>query len=184
MKSELTKQRIIEHSLELFVKNGYGSTTIRSLAKELNISTGLLFHYFPSKQALLETHLKIAMGGLRSALEILEQESSPIQAFDSIAKLTLEALEKSIPRNLYVLMNQPIRKEFLPKDFIKIRQQLLTKSADMIKLGQADGQIKQGDPLELALIFWGTIQGAAQILASQPELPVPSRDLIVNILKD
>lgn len=183
MKSDLTKQKIIERSLEIFVKKGYGNVTVRELAKYTGVSTGLLFHYFPGKQALLELHLQIAMSGLQSAIELLKQDVAPIQAFESAANLTLSSLKQSVPRNLYVLMNQPLPAEVLPTNFLHARQQILDESVLVIKKGQIAGQIKTGDPVELALLFWGAIQGSAQILASQPNLPAPSTGLVIEILK-
>lgn len=183
MKSDLTKQKIVERSLELFVKNGYGNVSVRELAKYIGISTGLLFHYFPGKQALLESHLAIATSGVQSAIDLLKQGGSPIHAFESVTKLTLGSLSQSIPRNLYVLMNQPLPSEAFPKELAKLKLQILTESAQIIKQGQELGQIKPGDSMALSILFWGSIQGTAQILAAQPGLPIPEASLVVEVVK-
>ena len=43
---------ILYKGLELFVNKGYKATKITDIADELNISVGLLFHYFKSKEDL------------------------------------------------------------------------------------------------------------------------------------
>ena len=43
---------------ELFSRKGYDNVTIKEIIKELNISTGMLYHYFPSKKILFESLFK------------------------------------------------------------------------------------------------------------------------------
>lgn len=46
----LYKEEILTKCFDLFARRGYASLTMRELAKELGISTGSLYHYFPSKE--------------------------------------------------------------------------------------------------------------------------------------
>src|SRR5262245_1157972 len=62
--SEATRRLLLEVSLELFVRHGYAGTTVRAIAKKAKISPGLMFHYFPSKQALLEEHVGVVERGI------------------------------------------------------------------------------------------------------------------------
>ncbi|HPQ55029.1 MAG TPA: TetR/AcrR family transcriptional regulator, partial [Spirochaetota bacterium] len=39
---------------EIFARRGYQGVTLRQLAEELGVSTGSLYHYFPTKQSILE----------------------------------------------------------------------------------------------------------------------------------
>ena len=43
---------ILEVSLSLFSKNGFYSTTMPDIAREMNMSVGNFYNYFPSKKAL------------------------------------------------------------------------------------------------------------------------------------
>jgi AcrR family transcriptional regulator len=184
-KSEATKQKIFEVGLQLFAQQGYGSTTIRDIAKKADISTGLLFHYFPNKQALLTSHLELAASGMTTIVQTLESSRTPLKTFSSIAELTLESLKSPAPRLLYLLMNQP-----LPQDIVseQLRQkikkhQIIKASLPLIKLGQKSEQIKPGDPLALAVAFWGSIQGTAEVLVEQTDSPIPDPIWLVDILK-
>ncbi len=51
------KQLIMDTALELFALHGYESTSISHIARQANISKGLLYNYFASKEELLETIL-------------------------------------------------------------------------------------------------------------------------------
>lgn len=47
-------QELLRKSFDLFARYGYSSITMRQIASELNVSTGTLYHYFPSKESLFE----------------------------------------------------------------------------------------------------------------------------------
>ena len=49
---ERYRQELLQKCFDLFAQKGYGSLTMRQVAKELEVSTGTLYHYFPSKQAI------------------------------------------------------------------------------------------------------------------------------------
>jgi AcrR family transcriptional regulator len=48
-----TKDRLYATAMGLITRRGYDATTLREIAKEANVSVGLLYRYFPSKQALI-----------------------------------------------------------------------------------------------------------------------------------
>jgi AcrR family transcriptional regulator len=48
------KEQILRVALELFAHNGYHPTTIATIAKEANVSKGLMYNYFESKEMLLK----------------------------------------------------------------------------------------------------------------------------------
>lgn len=51
---EAKRALIMQSALEHFAKNGYHATTISHIAKHAGISKGLMYNYFPSKEALLK----------------------------------------------------------------------------------------------------------------------------------
>jgi len=48
-----TRQRLYATAMGLITRRGYEATTLREIAKEANVSIGLLYRYFPSKQAVI-----------------------------------------------------------------------------------------------------------------------------------
>ncbi len=52
-KSDETRARILEAALTLFRKRGFGSTTMRDIAKEAGTALGAVYYYFDSKDALV-----------------------------------------------------------------------------------------------------------------------------------
>lgn len=52
-RSELTRNEIIRVAANSFLNNGYTKTTVSSMAKALNMSTGNMTFYFPTKEHML-----------------------------------------------------------------------------------------------------------------------------------
>ncbi|MEM9508895.1 MAG: TetR/AcrR family transcriptional regulator [Cyanobacteria bacterium P01_E01_bin.35] len=46
------RQELLTKCFDLFAQRGYGSLTMRQIAKEISVSTGTLYHYFSSKEEL------------------------------------------------------------------------------------------------------------------------------------
>src|SRR3981189_2452495 len=47
------RDRLYVTAMQLIAARGYEATTLREIAKEANVSVGLLYRYFPSKQAVI-----------------------------------------------------------------------------------------------------------------------------------
>lgn len=47
------RDRLYASALRLIAERGYGATTLRDIAAEAGVSVGLLYRYFPSKQAVI-----------------------------------------------------------------------------------------------------------------------------------
>ncbi|MBD0263929.1 MAG: TetR/AcrR family transcriptional regulator [Tolypothrix sp. Co-bin9] len=77
------RKELLSKCFDLFAEKGYGSITMRQIAEGLNVSTGTLYHYFPSKQALFEQLME----------EICQQDVSMATAELSGAQTLPEQLE-------------------------------------------------------------------------------------------
>ena len=49
-----THKKILMAAAELFTRQGYHKTTIADIAQAVSLTSGAVFHHFPSKEALLE----------------------------------------------------------------------------------------------------------------------------------
>lgn len=89
---EQYRKELLGKCFDLFATKGYGSITMREIAQGLKVSTGTLYHYFPSKQALFEQLVE----------EISQQDVSAALAEISGAKTlseTMLALGKYLVKN-------------------------------------------------------------------------------------
>lgn len=80
---EQYRKELLKKCFDLFAEKGYGSITMRQIAEGLAVSTGTLYHYFPSKQSLFE----------QLAQEICEQDVSAALAELEGSQTLHEAME-------------------------------------------------------------------------------------------
>jgi len=63
------KSLIMRTALELFAREGYGHVSISMLSKKAGISKGLMYNYFPGKEALLKEILKEGVAEVKKSLD-------------------------------------------------------------------------------------------------------------------
>lgn len=80
----LYRKELLSKCFDLFAQKGYGSLTMRQIAKEIGVSTGTLYHYFASKEELFTQLIE----------EITEQDI--LSANDEIENQNLETIEEKI----------------------------------------------------------------------------------------
>ena len=68
------REKILEKSLSLFTRRGYFNINMRQLAAEIDVSTGTLYNYFPSKKDILAA--MIAWIGNKNVDEYIHLTSS------------------------------------------------------------------------------------------------------------
>lgn len=180
---EERKKAILFAALELFVKRGYYDTKIADIAQAASMSTGLLFHYFESKEALLVELVKM---GAENSQKV--GDSSP-EAPDVYFEKFLEALftySKKSPWvfNMFVLMSQA-RRAGMPEEARKIALSVdqIERSASLIALGQQKGVFREGDSLLLSTCFWTAVQGLMEEMAYNEALQPPSPEWIMAIIR-
>ncbi len=182
---EQRRNEIMKAGLELFVQKGYAATKVTDIAKAANMSTGLLFHYFESKEKLYEALLRVGISGPKSMMQI--EERDPAKFFEEAVRQILESLtEHPLSANLFILMIQAIFFEPQTERMKEMMQQtaVIEECVPLIQLGQSMGEFKQGDPLALSLTFWCAVQGVAMAFARDRSLPLPEPSWFVDILRE
>lgn len=80
-----TKYEIVQSALEMFVKKGYSATSVKMICDELDLSTGNLTYYFPTKEYLLAALVELLCD---FQWEMMEKEAG--DGFSSIMAICLE----------------------------------------------------------------------------------------------
>lgn len=89
-----SKETIVKSALELFSTTGYFNTSIRQIAKKANVSNGLLYNYFKSKEELV---LEI----LHDAFKLLDESIN-----DDVKLSAKDRLKKSIEDYVFMIQNK------------------------------------------------------------------------------
>ncbi|MDE6087238.1 MAG: TetR/AcrR family transcriptional regulator [Oscillospiraceae bacterium] len=181
---EMRQKQIMFKALELFVTKGYTETKISDIAEALGISVGLLFHYYESKESMYKA--LVAMGVESTKRPESIEFDDPLDYFTKFIEGLFAAAEhQPWVFQMFVLMSQA-RRLGIPDD---IRQLALSVdqiefSAEIIRKGQEQCCIKEGDPEALSFAFWCSIQGIMEQHLITPEYPLPKAEWITDILRN
>ena len=181
---EARREEILQAGLEVFVRKGYAAAKISDIAKEAGMSTGLLFHYFESKESLYRELLEMSIAGPAMLMQM--PSSDALSFFEMAAAFLLENIKSStFTAKMFIFATQSYLAGDAPIDTEsrKRRSDIFDASVPLIKEGQADGTLREGDPLALAVAFWMSITGVAQMLAAFPDYPCPESDWLVDIIR-
>lgn len=180
---EQRRREIIYKGLELFVQKGYAGTKTSEIAKELGISQGLLFHYFPTKESLYLELVKLGVQGT----ELFQGEiDNPYEYIFQVLKEFLERTKVDrMTAKMFILVDRAQNKETTPLAVYEAAKQvtIIEASVPIIEKGQTLGQFRAGDPLALSYAFWNAVQGNMEELARKEEMPVPEPHWLMAILK-
>lgn len=181
---ESRRQEIIYAALELFVSKGYAATKVTDIAERANMSTGLMFHYFESKERLYEELIRMGLEGTtypgnrkcEHAIDFFTQFTEEL--FDYMKKQPVVA-------KMFVLMAEAQRNDATPEHIreIAMRVNVIEQFVPIIEWGQQEGTVKEGDPLIISNAFWCSVQGIAERYATNQEIGLPNAEWLVDIVR-
>lgn len=179
------RQEILFAGLSLFIKKGYTGTKIKDIANTVKMSTGLLFHYFASKE---ELYLELVSLGIEGPMNSVQPgRMAPLEFFEVTAEQILNYIRLNpFVAKMFVFMSQAYYGDDVPasaKERLK-GFDVFSPTAAIIERGQESGTIRSGDSMALAIAFWSAIQGVANALALNANAPCPQSEWIVDILRN
>ncbi len=81
-KSNLTKLEIMQIAMRMFLEKGFTNTSAKAISNELNISTGNLTFYYPTKEhILLELTKEITQFHTKSIEKVLKNEKNDLYSY-------------------------------------------------------------------------------------------------------
>ncbi|MDZ7717459.1 MAG: TetR/AcrR family transcriptional regulator [Balneolaceae bacterium] len=153
-----TQKQIIDSAFELFANEGYSKTSIAAVAKKAGISKGLIYHYFDSKEAILEAIFDqlVSMG---DQMMDFPEESGPVEKIKQTLEQTFDFIENEtgMGRLMVSLALQPdVFDSLKPKlDKVQERQILMFKEI-MWDLGCSEPEL---EAYQLGAMLDGILMG-------------------------
>ncbi|MDE7428470.1 MAG: TetR/AcrR family transcriptional regulator [Lachnospiraceae bacterium] len=181
---EVRRLQIIQTTLDLFVERGYYGTKTSQISRRAGISEGLLFHYFPTKEALLEELINIGLEGMRMPMQI--RAESGLDFFCQFTEMLFSNVKKNrFIAQMFVFMGHVVWAEDIPERLRKLAASVdtIAQSQSWVKVGQQDGSIRQGDVMALSNMYWCAIHGIMEQYASHPEIMLPDPSWVIDMLR-
>lgn len=176
---------ILQAALDLFIRKGYSATKIVDIAKAANMSNGLLFHYFKSKEDLYIELVNLGVQGPKQMLSSIP-DIEALEFFRLCAERTLKFAKTSkFTAKMFILMGTAYYNEGIPKRAREIAEQInfYKDTTSIIIKGQKAKTIRNGDPLCLATTFWSALQGVIQIYALDNLDILPDAEWFVDMIR-
>ena len=148
-KKEETKQKIVNVAMQLFIKHGIDVTTMEHIAEQADVAKGTLYNYFPVKEAIIDEYIK--EGFKERGLERIER----IRKLPDTRSRMIQILNE-------LMQGVQAQKDIFEKYFIYRIQNMISLQqsesaqsglylleAEIIALGQKDGEIREDLPLDI-----------------------------------
>ena len=153
------KRRIIlDAAVRVFATKGYHTSRVGDIAEEAGIAHGLLYHYFASKEEVLETVFRENWSDLLETFARIESsDEPPLAQLEGIAK-TLLRTWRARPDLVTVMVREVARSPQLQGQVDEIRAGFLVIQR-VIERGQADGSFRADlDPRLASWVFYGGLE--------------------------
>ena len=155
---EERRREILDAAVRVFARKGYHTCRVGDIAEEAGVSHGLLYHYFDSKEAILETVFRETWSDLLSALRTVEEsEATAAEKLRQVAAILLRSWRRD-PDLVRVLVREVARSPQLPGRVAEIGQAFRAIER-IVAHGQEEGELRADvDPQLASWILYGAIE--------------------------
>ncbi len=176
---------ILAAAAVVFAHQGYVGTRISDIADAANMSHGLLYHYFASKEQVFTALVERAARGVMQLLgRAIELPVPPVERLRWLIEQELAGLGDD--PHIFMVVLQAMMSEAVPASARQAAQELVAGTEELMRRlvtdGQAEGQIVAGDPREIATLLGTWLQGLAVGVAMRPMADsLPSAESLVRL---
>jgi TetR/AcrR family transcriptional regulator, fatty acid metabolism regulator protein len=182
------RRRILEAAEHVFARQGYDASPVSDVATEAGVAYGLVFHYFGSKEALLDAVFHAVWGRLLAALRQAEEtgETAPEQLV-LVVKIVLRAWRDD-PNLVRLLVREVTRNPNVTGELDEIGQALALNER-IIRKGQTEGTLRTDvDPRLAGWMLYGALEEVLTgwVLGQLPDSPADvaaaEREVIATVV--
>ena len=151
------RRLILEAAVRVFARKGFHAARVGDVAEEAGVAHGLLYHYFDSKDDVLETIFRETWRGLLDALRAVEEADGPAaEQLAHVAAILLGSWRRD-PDLVRVLVREVTRSAEVERRAAEIREAFAAIERIVCR-GQERGEFRDGlDPRLASTIFYGAI---------------------------
>ena len=167
-------EQILEGARRCFAENGYEGATVAKLEREIGLSRGAIFNYFPSKEDLF---IELAVRDTARMSEIWRE-----QGLEAIVREVMELDPAWL--SVYLELFRRVRNDDDFRERIESRQkEIAPANRARIEEAQRSGEFRDDlGPREIGIFVNLVLNGLALMRAGGEELP--STDLVLSLLRE
>ena len=156
--SEDKRRLILDAAVRVFAREGYHDARVGDIAKEAGVAYGLVYHYFTSKEAVLEAVFRETWSLMLTAIHEVEARGGP--APDQLRRVCAIVLRawKDDPDLVRVLVREVARSPQIQREIAEIEQAFAALER-VVERGQDEGAFTRGLATRMvALMLYGALE--------------------------
>jgi AcrR family transcriptional regulator len=182
------REKIEQAATELFARRGLAATKISDIAIAAEMSLGLIYHYYSSKEELFDTLVRRTIDDTIRLIEFTVGQ--PLSAWEK-----LEVLADKMVGGIYakpftfMMVQQAIISEASSpeiQEVVKYQSELYWNTfMELVRQGQVDGDVAEGEIEELVALFFVCINGLGTIYAFSKDRDIKrmSTETVLRVFK-
>jgi AcrR family transcriptional regulator len=152
------RQQILAAATRVFARKGFHACRVGDIAKEAGVAYGLMYHYFSSKDELLETIFRNTWTQMVERIQEVEDAGVPMR--EQVRRISALVLRSWIrdPDLVRVLVREITRSPHLQDEVDEIRHAFEALER-IIRRGQEQGEVRRDlEPRVAAYVFYGALE--------------------------
>jgi AcrR family transcriptional regulator len=171
-----TRAALVAAGRQLFGTKGFAATSVEDIARVARVTTGALYHHFPTKAAVFEAVFE----QVHAEMLVATAEAS------AAAEGTLEMLNAGFDVFLDWVLEPSVQRIIVTDGpavlglarFVELDERYaLEPAVQALEAASASGLLRVEDPQTLALLLFGAMTRAGLLIASSPD-PKATRDAV------
>lgn len=143
---EITESRILETSMQLFIKKGYEQTTLQDVADAMGMTRGAIYHHFKNKEQMVDA-VTAYMFSKAVPIQKIKEDMS-ISALEKIRKIVLCSISDEDQINIFIALSKTFidNPKLVAAWLDNVKDDAVKTSLDLIEEGRGDGSVKVEHP--------------------------------------
>jgi AcrR family transcriptional regulator len=176
-----TRAALVTAGRRLFGANGFAATSVEDIARDARVTTGALYHHFPTKAAVFEAvfeqvHADLGAATLASVPEPADAVELLVTGVGAFLDLMLE------PEVARIIVTDAPAVLGLARFTELDERYALAPTIAALQAANDSGALAIDDPPTLARLLFGALTRAGLLIASSPE-PTATRDAVAATLR-
>lgn len=181
-RAQARRERILDAAVERFGRFGFAKTTLDEVARDAGLSKPSLYHYFAGgKEALFHAALEREEGRMdRDTQEALAGVVGGVARLEAFWRVGVARHIESMRRHRLTPATLQELWPLAQAHFAERMQDEEALVAELIGLGQAEGDVRDGDPARLAATLQACLRG--YLMDRGVDLVPEDAELVVALL--
>jgi TetR/AcrR family fatty acid metabolism transcriptional regulator len=156
--ADAKRRVILDAAVRVFASQGYETTRVGDIAAEAGVAYGLVYHYFDSKDAVLEAVFREQWGRLLAAVALAEETGeTAVEQLALVVKIVLRSWRDD-PDLVRLLVREITRSPHISDELDEIGQAFSSLERIIVR-GQAEGTFRADlDPQIAAWMLYGGLE--------------------------